>query len=246
MSETSRQPAGVDRGEITIFVICTLLLVAIVFAWNLIPVVTVPDGRVVSLAEDQEMTFLRGTAIPGSLLRQGYIPVIGELPPQSISKLLICVAMFLISIVYALIAIARSEYRRYVPQFAGLGAITFLAWVALNYWVIANFLNAPTIYAVVSTVLLIVWGGAMAYFVARLHDPMALFLVRLGLGLSIFISIVQILALLTPGWRTPTQGIPVLYNVTLNALLGLFLAGAGGNMLWRERRTQVLAGGKRR
>lgn len=246
MRETSSEPSGIDRGEIIIFVVCTLVLVAIVFAWNLIPVVPTADGRVVSLADDQELTFLRGTAVPGTAVRQGYVPVIGELPPQSISKLLICAAMYLISVVYALIVLARSEYRRYVPQFAGLSAITFLAWVALNYWVIANFLNAPVIYGVVSTILLVVWGGAMAYFVARLHDPMALFLVRLGLGLSSFISIVQILALLTPGWRTPTQGIPVLYNVTLNALVGLFLAGAGGNMLWREKRAQVLAGGKRR
>jgi hypothetical protein len=34
--------------------------------------------------------------------------------------------------------------------------------------------------------------------------------------------------------------------MTLNALVGLFLAGAGGNMLWRERRAQVLAAGAKR
>ena len=60
-----------------------------------------------------------------------------------------------------------------------------------------------------------------------------------------FITIVQLIALLTPDWRTPTQGIPVLFTMTLNALVGLFLAGAGGNMLWRERRMQMLAAGAR-
>jgi hypothetical protein len=57
---------------------------------------------------------------------------------------------------------------------------------------------------------------------------------------------VQLVALLTPEWRSPTQGIPVLYTMTLNALVGMILAGVGGNMLWRERRAQVLAGAKKR
>jgi hypothetical protein len=51
---------------------------------------------------------------------------------------------------------------------------------------------------------------------------------------------------LTPNWRSPTQGIPVLYTMTLNGLVGVFIAGFGGNMLWRERRAQVLAAGARR
>jgi hypothetical protein len=34
--------------------------------------------------------------------------------------------------------------------------------------------------------------------------------------------------------------------MTLNALVGLFLAGAGGNMLWRERRLQMLAAGSKK
>jgi hypothetical protein len=59
--------------------------------------------------------------------------------------------------------------------------------------------------------------------------------------LALFISIVQVLATLTAGWRTPTQGVPVLYTMTLNALVGMIIAGVGGNMLWRERREQVLA-----
>jgi hypothetical protein len=38
----------------------------------------------------------------------------------------------------------------------------------------------------------------------------------------------------------------VLFTMTLNALVGLFLAGSGGNMLWRERRAQVLAAGTKK
>jgi hypothetical protein len=34
--------------------------------------------------------------------------------------------------------------------------------------------------------------------------------------------------------------------MTLNALVGLFLAGIGGNMLWRERRAEFLAAGTKR
>ena len=92
------------------------------------------------------------------------------------------------------------------------------------------------------------WFGAvfLARFVATQHDATALFLVCFGLGLTWFITIVQLIALLTPDWRTPTQGIPVLYTMTLNALVGLFLAGSGGNMLWRERRAQVLAAGSKK
>jgi hypothetical protein len=79
-----------------------------------------------------------------------------------------------------------------------------------------------------------------------MHDPLARFLVRFGLGLSLFVTIVQLVAVLTPEWRSPTQGIPVLYTMTLNALVGVFLAGFGGNMLWRERRAQVLAAAAKR
>jgi len=34
--------------------------------------------------------------------------------------------------------------------------------------------------------------------------------------------------------------------LTLNAIVGLFIAGVGGNMLWRERREEVLAGARRK
>src|SRR6266513_40266 len=129
-----------------------------------------------------------------------------------------------------------------------LGALTFLGWVALNYWVISGFLNSPSVllYGGVALLLLVVWLGFLFRSIALQHDATALFLVALGLGLTLFITIVQLVALLTPNWRTPTQGVPVLFTMTLNALVGLFIAGAGGNMLWRERRAQVLAAGAKK
>jgi hypothetical protein len=129
-----------------------------------------------------------------------------------------------------------------------LSVLSFLGWIALNYWVISGFLNSPSVllYGAASVVLLVVWGGFLARSIATQHDVTALWLVCFGLGLTLFITIVQLVALLTPDWRTPTQGVPVLYTMTLNALVGLFLAGVGGNMLWRERRAQFLAAGAKR
>jgi hypothetical protein len=126
--------------------------------------------------------------------------------------------------------------------------LTFLAWTALNFWVIAGFLNSPNVllFGGAAVVLLLIWAGGVMRFVSKDHDAMALFMVRFGLGLAAFITIVQIIAVLTPEWRSPTQGVPVLYTLTFNGLVGVFLAGAGGNMLWRERRTQVLAAASKR
>ncbi len=171
-----------------------------------------------------------------------------DLPQQIVSKLVITAALYLMSIVYALVMIATSKHRAALPQMAILGLLSFLGWVTLNYWVISGFLNSPSVllYGAASVVLLLVWGAFLARSVATQHDATALFLVCFGLGLTLFITIVQLIALLTPDWRTPTQGIPVLYTMTLNALVGLFLAGAGGNMLWRERRAQVLAAGAKK
>jgi hypothetical protein len=135
-----------------------------------------------------------------------------------------------------------------VVQFAGLSVLSFLAWMALNYWVIAGFLNSPAtlLYGGAAIIFLIVWGGGLMRFVSRMHDATGLFLTRFGLGLAAFITIVQILAVVTSDWRSPTQGIPVLYNLTFNGLVGVFLAGFGGNMFWRERRAQVLAAASKR
>ncbi len=214
-----------ERSDLIAFFVCAVIYVLIVFGWNL------------SGVADSDMSFIRSN-----------IPLIGDLPPQSISKLIITTALYLLALIYALLATALGPYRRSLPQMAGIGVLTFLAWTMLNFWVISGFLNSPStlIYGGISLLLLIIWIGGVMHFVSRAHDPMAAFMVRYGLGLSLFITIVQIVALLTPDWRSPTQGVPVLYTLTLNAIVGLFIAGVGGNMLWRERREEVLAGGRRK
>jgi hypothetical protein len=244
-----RKIFGVDLRDAIPFIVCTLLYVALVFGWNL------------SGIADSDIPFIRGV-----------VPVIGDLPPQSISRFFVTATLYLMALLYALWSLAASEYRRYLVQFLGLSVVTFLAWVALNYWVIAGFLNSPNtvLNGAVAIVLLIGWmGGVMSFlseppqrsrprsgilalldrvrgFTSGLHDPLALFLVRFGIGLATFVTIVQVLAVATPDWRSPTQGIPLLYTLTLNALVGIFLAGAGGNMLWRERRQEALAAGRRK
>jgi hypothetical protein len=218
-----------ERRELLIFGVCALLYVLIWLAWTVLPLA---GGQSIA---DIDSPF-------------GGLPLIGELPQQSVSKLVITAALYLISIVYALVMVATGRHRAALPQMVILGVLSFLGWIALNYWVISGFLNSPSVllYGAASVLLLLVWGGFLARSVATQHDATAQFLVCFGLGLTLFITIVQLIALLTPVWRTPTQGIPVLYTMTLNALVGLFLAGAGGNMLWRERRAQVLAAGARR
>ena len=218
-----------ERRDLVIFGACALAYVAIWLLWTVLPLA---GGQSIA---DIDSPF-RG------------VPLIGELPQQSVSKLVITAALYLISIVYALVMIATSKHRAALPQMAILGLLSFLGWVTLNYWVISGFLNSPSVllYGAASVVLLLVWGAFLARSVATQHDATALFLVCFGLGLTLFITIVQLIALLTPDWRTPTQGIPVLFTMTLNALVGLFLAGAGGNMLWRERRAQVLAAGAKK
>lgn len=218
-----------ERRDLVIFGACALAYVAIWLLWTVLPLA---GGQSIA---DIDSPF-RG------------VPLIGELPQQSVSKLVITAALYLMSIVYALVMIATSKHRAALPQMAILGLLSFLGWVTLNYWVISGFLNSPSVllYGAASVVLLLVWGAFLARSVATQHDATALFLVCFGLGLTLFITIVQLIALLTPDWRTPTQGIPVLYTMTLNALVGLFLAGAGGNMLWRERRAQVLAAGAKK
>src|SRR5258706_7214015 len=220
-----RKIFGVDLRDGIPFVVCTLIYVALVFGWNLFGIA------------DSDIPFIRGV-----------VPVIGDLPPQSISRFFVTATLYLMALLYALWSLAASEYRRYLLQFLGLSAVTFLAWVSLNYWVIAGFLNSPNtvLNGVLAIVLLLAWMGGVMFFLSRLHDPLSLFLVRFGIGLATFITIVPVLAVATPNWRSPTQGIPVLYTLTLNALVGIFLAGAGGNMLWRERRLEALAAGRKR
>lgn len=219
-----------ERRELLVFAVCALIYVAIWLTWTVLP-----------LAGGQSIADINSPF--------GGVPLIGELPQQSISKLVITAALYLVSIIYALVMVATSRHRAGLAQMVILGVLTFLGWITLNYWVISGFLYSPSvlIYGAASVVLLLVWGGFLARCIATQHDATALFLVCLGLGLSLFVTIAQLIALLTPDWRTPTQGIPLLYTLTLNALVGLFLAGSGGNMLWRERRMQMLmAGNKKR
>jgi hypothetical protein len=218
-----------ERRELLVFGICAAAYVAIWLLWTVAPLA---GGESIA---DIESPF-------------GGMPLIGELPQQSISKLVITAALYLVSIIYALVMVATGKHRAALPQMVILGLLTFLGWITLNYWVISGFLNSPSVllYGAASVLLLLVWGGFLARSIATQHDATALFLVCLGLGLTLFITIAQFIALLTPDWRTPTQGVPVLYTMTLNALVGLFLAGAGGNMLWRERRAQVLAAGSKK
>lgn len=218
-----------ERRELLVFGLCALLYVAIWLTWTVLP-----------LAGGQSIADINSPF--------GGVPLIGELPQQSISKLVITAALYLVSIIYALVMVATSKHRAGLPQMVILGVLTFLGWIALNYWVVSGFLNSPSVlvYGAASVVLLVVWGGFLARSIMTQHDATALFLVYLGLGLTLFVTITQLIALLTPDWRTPTQGVPLLFTMTLNALVGLFLAGSGGNMLWRERREQVLAAGAKK
>ncbi len=194
---------GIKPNEVILFLICLIVYVAIVFIWNL------------SGIASSNMSFIKDNA-PA---------VISDLPPQSISKLVVTSSLYLMALAYALVSVAMSPYRERLLQIAWIGVLTFVAWVALNYWVIAGFLNSSILYGVAAVVLLIVWGGGVMRFVAQLHDPMALFLVRFGLGLSLFITIVQIATVLydvvasllpvlpTFEWRSPVNGVPILYTL---------------------------------
>jgi hypothetical protein len=230
-----RKIFGVELRDALPFIVCAAIYAVLTFVWLVVPLIPSADGRVLSIA-DSDMPFFRG------------LPLIGDLPPQSISRLVVSALLFIMALVYALWSLLASGHGRSLPIFVGLSVLSFAAWMALNLWVIAGFLSSPNVLLLggASVLLLIVWAGGVMRFVSTDHDAMALFLVRFGLGLAAFITIVQIIALVTPEWRSPTQGVPVLYTLTFNGFVGVFLAGAGGNMLWRERRAQVLAAASRR
>jgi hypothetical protein len=218
-----------ERRDLILFVACAVIYVLIWLLWTVAPL-----AGGVSLADVDAVA--------------GGIPVLGDLPTQSVSKFVMTSALYIMALIYGLISATSPEERKVWPQLLVLAVLTFLGWIALNFWVISGFLNSPStlIYGGASIVLLVVWGVFLGRGIASMHDPLAHFLVRFGLGLSLFVTIVQLVSVLTPEWRSPTQGIPVLYTMTLNALVGVFLAGFGGNMLWRERRAQVLAAAARR
>ena len=218
-----------NRKDAVLFVVCAGIYLVLWLLWTVIP-----------LAGDRSLADSDAVAAG--------IPLIGDLPTQSVSKLVIASALYVMALVYALISATLPEERRVFPQLIILAILTFLGWMALNFWVISGFLNSPStlVYGGVSIVLLVVWGAFLGRGVATMHDPLARFMMRFGLGLALFVTIVQLVSVLTPNWRSPTQGIPVLYTLTFNGLVGVFIGGFGGNMLWRERRAQVLAAGARR
>jgi hypothetical protein len=217
-----------ERRDLLLFVVCAVLYTVIFFVWTVLPL----NGNV-SLADTDAVA--------------AGVPLVGDLPTQSVSKLVVTAALYALALVYALLAVNREE-RGALPQLLIISVLTFLAWQMLNFWVVSGFLNSPAtlLYGGASIVLLVAWFVMIIRGVSSIHDALARFMVRFGLALSLFITVVQIVALLTPEWRSPTQGIPVLYTMTLNALVGIFIAGVGGNMLWRERRTQVLAAGAKK
>jgi len=221
----------VNRRDLVLFLICAAVYALIFFGWTVFGLG--PNGE--SLADTDAVA--------------AGIPLLGDLPTQSVSKLVISGALYLLALVFGLLALNTPEERRALPLLLLISVLTFLGWMALNFWIVSGFLNSPStlLYGGAAIVLLVAWGIVLGGGVGRIHDQLARFMVRFGLALAMFITIVQLISVLTPDWRSPTQGIPILYTLTLNGLIGLFIAGAGGNMLWRERRTQMLAtAGKKR
>jgi len=218
-----------NRKDAVLFAVCAVIYLVIWLLWTVVP-----------LAGDRSLADTDAVAAG--------IPLLGDLPTQSVSKLVVTGALYLMALIYALVSATSPEERRVFPQLVIIAVLTFLGWMSLNFWVVSGFLNSPStlLYGGAAIVLLLAWGAFMARGVATIHDPLARFMMRFGLGLALFITIVQLVSVLTPNWRSPTQGIPVLYTMTLNGLVGVFIAGFGGNMLWRERRAQVLAAGTRR
>ena len=218
-----------NRKDVVLFAVCAGIYLVIWLLWTVVP-----------LAGDRSLADTDAVAAG--------IPVLGDLPTQSVSKLVVTGALYFMSLVYALVSATSPEERRVFPQLIIIAVLTFLGWMSLNFWIVSGFLNSPStlLYGGASIVLLVAWGAFMGRGLATIHDQLAHFMMRFGLGLALFITIVQLVSVLTPNWRSPTQGIPVLYTMTLNALVGVFIAGFGGNMLWRERRSQVLTAGTRR
>ena len=218
-----------NRKDVVLFAVCAGIYLVIWLLWTVIP-----------LAGDQSLADSDAVAAG--------IPLLGDLPTQSVSKLVVTGALYAMSLIYALVSATSPEERRVFPQLIIIAVLTFLGWMSLNFWIVSGFLNSPStlLYGGAAIVLLVAWGAFMGRGLATIHDQLAHFMMRFGLGLALFITIVQLVSVLTPNWRSPTQGIPVLYTMTLNALVGVFIAGFGGNMLWRERRSQVLTAGTRK
>lgn len=212
-----------------LFLVCAVIYTVLFFVWTVLPL----NGDL-SLADTDAIA--------------AGIPLLGELPTQSVSKIVVSALLYLLAIAYALLGATSPEERRALPQLLIISVLTFLAWMVLNFWVVSGFLNSTGVllYGAASVVLLVAWAVSLARGVMTIHDALARFMVRFGLALALYITVVQLVVLLTPGWRTPTQGIPVLFALTLHALVGVFIAGFGGNMLWRDRRAETLAAGAKK
>src|SRR5690242_6620872 len=108
-----RRVLGVDLRDALPFIVCAVIFVVLCLVWLVVPLVSDTAGTV-SIA-DSNMTFIRGTDPSAPT-----IPVLGELPPQSISKVFVTGMLFLLALVYALVSLAASEYRGSLPQLVGL------------------------------------------------------------------------------------------------------------------------------
>ncbi|MCG8350626.1 MAG: hypothetical protein MI924_22890 [Chloroflexales bacterium] len=136
-----------------------------------------------------------------------------------------------------------------IALFTGFG----VAYLALQFWwilfmvgvngaeqnpskmvLLFGLTGITLVYTIISTIL--AWRSS-----DQGERPVALFLMKLGLAMTIYISVGQIAAVATPAWRTPTQGIPVMYTLTMAGFIGLTLAGIGANMAWRDRRMTFLS-----
>src|SRR3712207_6337143 len=95
------------RNDAILFAVCAIAYVAIWLIWTVLPLV---DGH--SIADTDNIA--------------AGLPVNGVLPTQSVSKLVISGVLYLLAVVYALLALAGSPYRRTLPQFVGLGVLTVL------------------------------------------------------------------------------------------------------------------------
>ena len=140
-----------------LFLVCAVIYTVLFFLWT---VVGLNGG--VSLADTDAIA--------------AGIPLLGDLPTQSVSKIVVSALLYLLAIVYGLLAATSPEERRALPQLLIIGVLTFLAWMVLNFWVVSGFLNSPAvlIYGAASVVLLIAWGVALARGVMTIHDAVAI------------------------------------------------------------------------
>ena len=73
--------------------------------------------------------------------------------------------------------------------------------------------------------------------------PISRFLVRIGVALSIYGLVGQVVSLFVPfmSWTSPDRGIPVMQAYFLATFFGLILAGIGSNGLWSDKREEFIA-----